>query len=104
MAMKRKTFEMSQTLTEQFEQFCRTRCLIEKKVAAAALLHFMKLDPVTREKLIIDFEQTPEAQEEAEMFGDGRGENPREATARLRRARRDGHDGHDGHEGSSLGS
>ncbi len=55
--MKQKTFQFEDGLAAQFEHFCKTQMLVEKRVAAASLLNFMKLDAAAREEVILDFEQ-----------------------------------------------
>ncbi len=55
--MKQKTFQFEDELAALFERFCKTQMLVEKRVAAASLLNFMKLDAAAREEVILDFEQ-----------------------------------------------
>lgn len=54
--MKQKTFELDDRLAADFEQFCRSRMLIEKRVAAVALRTFMRLSPEEREQAMIAFD------------------------------------------------
>lgn len=54
--MKRKTFEFSDKLADDFEQFCRSRMLVEKRVVESLALFFMQADPAEREKILTAFE------------------------------------------------
>lgn len=61
--MKRKTFEFDDTLAADFEQFCRSRMLVEKRVVESLVLHFMQLDAEARENILLGIEQWYESQE-----------------------------------------
>lgn len=55
--MKQKTFELDERLAKMFEEFCKSRMLIEKRAAAAAMFCFMKLDANERENAILSLER-----------------------------------------------
>lgn len=50
--VKQKTFEFDGQLAATFEDFCRENLLVEKRVAAVAILHYMKADAVERDKMV----------------------------------------------------
>ncbi len=51
--MKRKTFELEDSLVAAFEAFCSDRRLVEKQVVESLIAHFMKKDAETREEMLM---------------------------------------------------
>lgn len=49
--VKRKTFEFEDDLAAQFEEFCRSRRLVEKGVVEAMAAYFMMIEPSERERV-----------------------------------------------------
>lgn len=52
-SVKQKTFEFDSKLAKEFEEFCRARMMVEKRVAAAAICKFMELTPDEREQALL---------------------------------------------------
>ncbi len=56
--VKQKTFEFPDSLAASFEEFCRTRMLVEKRIAAAALHHLMQgMNAEEREALLVQYDE-----------------------------------------------
>lgn len=87
--MKRKTFDIADNLSHDFEVFTRQRMLVEKRVIEAMMLYFMDCDAETREKILLDYStwaesddnvsSNPEPQlpKKYRMAGKSVGRNPR---------------------------
>lgn len=54
--VKQKTFQFEDQLALDFEVFCKQRMLVEKRVAAAAILWFMEKDADLRENILLRYE------------------------------------------------
>lgn len=50
--VKQKTFEFDGNLAQAFEVFCRENLLVEKRVAAVAILNYMHADAADRDKMV----------------------------------------------------
>ena len=55
--MKQKTFEFDDRLAAEFEGFCRRMMMVEKRVAAAAVLHFIEADAQGRERILLRLDE-----------------------------------------------
>ena len=51
--MKQKTFRFEKKMACEFEDFCKSRMLVESRVGSAAVLSLMELSPEAREQVIL---------------------------------------------------